>query len=121
MEGTIDSDVAAADIALLLDKTSEVKEKLTVQNTATEAGKFSFTYDISELLLSTKTTQTKEEGYFMRLVVYGANVNISSEKVKEKLFEPVAIGDYTYYFYRNSLTAYNTLGIVRIENSLLNT
>ena len=121
LEGTIDGDIAAADIELLLDKTSEVKEKLNVQNTATEAGKFSFSYDVSGLLLSTKTTQTKEEGYFMRLVVYGVNVNISSEKVKEKLFEPVVIGDYTYYFYRNSLTAYNTLGIVRIENSLLNT
>lgn len=56
LEGTIDGDIAAADIMLLLDKTSEVKEKLTVQNTATEAGKFSFSYDVSGLLLSTKTT-----------------------------------------------------------------
>lgn len=119
--GTVDNDIPASDISLLLDKTSETKQQLTVQNAATEEGKFSFVYDVSELLLSTQITQTQEEGYFMRLVVYGNNVNISSERVKEQLFEVVEVGDYTYYFYRNSLTAYNTLGIVRIASSALDT
>ncbi len=122
IEGTYTGDVDIKNLQLKMDKTSETKQEKYVDNTATEAGQFKFEVAIDELLTSTKTENSKEEGYFLRLLNKESNAkiaDINSRWAFDKLFEKVEIGESVYYFYRNSLTAWNTLGIVRFEKSTL--
>ncbi len=113
IEGVLaDASVAAENIVLVLNKTSGTPVELKLNNLASEAGKFSFTCDISEL----------ESGapYFLRLYNGEEKIDdINSRWAADILFEEVEIGeDVVYYFYRNSLTDYYTLGVVREDRSL---
>ena len=122
IEGTYTGDVDYSKLQLKMDKTSDTKQEKYVDNTATEAGQFKFEVAINELLTSTKTENSQEEGYFLRLRDKESNakiVDINSRWASDKLFEKVEIGESVYYFYRNSLTAWNTLGIARFEKSTL--
>ncbi len=120
IEGTMkDSTVAADTITLRLDKTSETKQQIDLVNQSTEAGKFKFVADISELYGTTVTTQYGEQAYFIRLFVDGTKLaDVNSRWAVANLFQAVDIGESTYYFMRNSSSAYNTLGLVRIDNSV---
>ena len=114
-----DSTIAANTITLLLDKTGGTKQQLTLTNLATEAGKFKFVADISELYETTVTTQYGEQAYFIRLYVNGSKkADVNSRWAAKDLFETVDIGESTYYFMRNNASSWNTLGLVRIDNSV---
>ena len=119
IEGAMkDSTTAADTIKLRLDKTSDTKQQIDIDNLATEAGKFKFVYDISEIYNSTVTTQYGEQAYFIRLFVNGAKkADINSRWAATDLFETVEIGDGVYYFMRNNATSWNTLGLVRLPAS----
>ena len=111
-----DSSVAADTITLILDKTKGTQDKITLTNLATEAGQFKFVYDVSELVNSAVTTQFSEEAYFIRLYVNGAKkADLNSRWAAADLFEHVNIGTGSYYFMRNSGSAWNTLGLVRLD------
>lgn len=119
IEGKLnDATVSAADIKLKLDKTAGTTEAKTCTNEATADGAFKFVVDISDLIASTKTENSKEEGYFLRLYNGSAKISdINSTWASAVLFEPVVIGDATYYFYRNNMTAYYTLGVCKLPNA----
>lgn len=122
VEGTYTGEVEYSNLQLKMDKTSDTKQEKYVENTATEAGQFKFEVAINELLTSTTTENSKEEGYFLRLWNKDTSAkiaDINSRWASDKLFDKVEIGEYVYYFYRNSLTAWNTLGVVRFEKSAL--
>ena len=111
-----DSSIEASTITLILDKTKGTKEKITVENLSTEAGQFKFVHDISGIVNSATTAQYGEEAYFIRLYVGGAKkADLNSRWAAGKLFDKVEIGNGVYYFMRNSGTAWNTLGLVRLD------
>lgn len=113
IEGVLaDSSVAAENIKLILNKTSGEAVTITIDNLAAEAGTFRFVYDISELEYGAP--------YFLRLYNGETKIDdINSRWAADILFDEVEIGtDTIYYFYRNSLTAYYTLGVVREDISV---
>lgn len=113
IEGILaDSSVEAANIKLILNKTSGETVTITVDNLATAAGTFRFVYDISNLEF--------DQPYFLRLYNGETKIDdINSRWAADILFDEVEIGtDAVYYFYRNSLTAYYTLGVVREDTSV---
>lgn len=119
IEGTMkDSTIAAENLKLMLEKKAGTTETRYVENSSTEAGTFRFVVDISDLIVSTVTEHTKEETYWLRLYNGTTKVaDVNSTWVSDKLFEPVVIGNSTYYFNRNSSGAtFNTFGICRFEN-----
>ena len=117
LEGVMkDTTIAADTIQLLLDKTKGTTQKIYVDNLATEAGTFKFVYDVSEIYNSAVTTQYGEEAYFIRLYVGGAKkADINSRWAASALFTKIQIGDGEYYLMRNSSSAWNTLGLVRLD------
>ena len=117
-----DATIAADTITLILDKNKGATQKITLNNLSTEAGIFKFVYDISELYNSAITTQYGEEAYFIRIYVNGAKkADINSRWAANDLFETVEIGCDTYYFMRNSSSAWNTLGLVKFHEHHYNT
>ena len=117
IEGAMkDATIAADTIQLLLDKTKGTTQKIYVDNLATEAGTFKFVYDITNLVDSAVTTQYSEEAYFIRLYVDGSKkADINSRWAAGDLFNTISLAGNTYYFMRNSGSAWNTLGLVKLH------
>ena len=116
IEGTTtDASVAASALTLILDKTSATADKRTYENEATEAGTFRFAIDISDLAASDRTDVDASAPYFIRLYNGSAKLaDVNSVWASDALFEEVTIGDSVYAFYRNNMSAYYTLGVVRM-------
>ncbi len=117
--------IEAGELKLLLDKNlgaEEEKEKKYIENTATEAGKFRFTVDLSDLLASpNETAANKQQAYFIRLYNGSTQLsNINSSWASDLLWERGQIETETavYFLMKNtewSNTAWNTLGICKFD------
>ncbi len=115
---TQDAAIAAQDLKLKLDKTSEVKDVRIYENESEADGTFIFTVDISDILVSTKTDNSKEEGYFLRLMNDAIQIDSINSTWSDGIFKDVTIGGSTYRLYKNSTDAnWYTVGICRIENA----
>lgn len=116
VQGTIEGDIAAENLSLLLDETKSGKNQIKAENLSSEAGKFSFKADITDIEVSASANTSSEQQYYIRLY-NGENkaADINSRWVSDKLFEGVAAGDSEYCFARNSESAYYTLSILRVQ------
>jgi len=120
--GTTTEAIAADQLTLLLDKTTGTTEKKTITNNATEAGNFSFTIDLSDLIASVDTTDpTKQQAYFIRLYNGDTKLaDLNSRWASDMLWERAEIETDTarYFLMKNTVwssTGWNTLGIVKVE------
>lgn len=116
VQGTIEGDIAAENLSLLLDETKSGKNQIKAENLSSEAGKFSFKADITDIEVSASANTSSEQQYYIRLYNGESKAaDINSRWVSDKLFEGVAAGDSEYCFARNSESAYYTLSILRVQ------
>ena len=122
ISGTTTDAIEAAQIRLLLDKTTETKEKKYIDNKLTEAGKFSFSVDLSDLIASANATAANaQQAYFIRLYNGETKLaDINSRWASNLLWERGQIETETavYFLMKNtewSNSTWNTLGICKFD------
>lgn len=122
ISGTTTDTTAAAQLQLLLDKTSSTSDKKYIDNTETETGKFSFTADLSDLIASAnESAANKQQAYFIRLYNNGTKkADINSRWASDLLWErgQIETDDAIYFLMKNtewSNTGWNTLGICKFD------
>lgn len=120
--GTTTEAIEAANLKLLLDKTTGTTEKKYIENSLAEAGKFSFTVDLSGLIASAnESAANNQQAYFIRLYNGETSIaNINSRWASDLLWErgQIETEDAVYFLMKNtewSNTAWNTLGICKFD------
>lgn len=119
---TADATIDAANLRLLLDKTSEVKEQKYFKNAETEAGKFCFTVDLTDMIASAnEIAANKQEAYFIRLYNGSTKLaDINSRWASDLLWEKgqIETDDAVYFLMKNTAlteSSWYTLGICKFK------
>ncbi len=120
--GTTAEAIEAAQLKLLLDKTMGTKEQKYIENTETEAGKFRFTVELTDLIASDAATAANaQQAYFIRLYNGSTKLaDINSTWASDLLWErgQIETADAVYFLMKNtewSNTSWNTLGICKFD------
>lgn len=120
--GTTTDAIAAADLKLLLDKNKGTTKQKYIENSATEAGKFSFNIDLSDLIASeNKSAASDQQAYFIRLYNGSTKIaDVNSRWASDLLWErgQIETDNAVYFLMKNtewSNTAWNTLGICKFD------
>lgn len=120
---TTDVTIEADKLRLLLDKTmGDQKEQKYIENSETEAGKFRFTIDLTDLIASIDTaTASQQQAYFIRLYNGTTKIaDVNSRWASDLLWGRAKIEteDAVYFLMKNTEwnnKNWNTLGIVKVE------
>ncbi|MDE6676264.1 MAG: hypothetical protein K2K12_00940 [Clostridia bacterium] len=120
--GTTIEAIEAAQLRLLLDKNKGTTEQKYIENSETEAGKFRFTVDLSDLIASVnQSAANQQQAYFIRL--YNGNTKLSdinSRWASDLLWErgQIETDNAVYFLMKNtewSNTNWYTLGICKFD------
>ncbi len=120
--GTTTDAIEAVQLKLLLDKTMGTKEQKYLENTETEAGKFRFTVELTDLIASDAATAANaQQAYFIRLYNGSTKLaDINSTWTSDLLWErgQIETADAVYFLMKNtewSSTSWDTLGICKFD------